>query len=564
MKQNKDNQNKKQRGGFAVMCGLIGMIKPLLGIMCLAILMGCAGNLMATFLTILGGYALLTVTGVYSGMKFSVIFTLLVCFAVARGILRYAEQASNHYIAFKLLARIRHQVFDSLRRLAPAKLDGAKKGNLISIITSDIELLEVFYAHTISPIAIAVITSVVMTIFLGRIHPVFGVLALFFYVLVGAVIPVVNGRIGAAGGKEYREAFGALNTCVLDNLYGLEETLQYGQQEARIAKMAEQTGHLETVNGALKRGENLQRVITDGVILFAGVLAALVGGTLAENGSIPGSGAVIAVIALASSFGPAAALSALSNNLNHTLASGNRVLDILEEKPLVEEVTGKEDTCGQNIHCDHVSFAYANTQESGEEYGRGVLGPFPAHFTEKRIHGILGKSGCGKSTLLKLLMRFYEPDEGVIAYDGTKIGEINTAALRGGISYVTQETFLFHDTVAGNLKVAKEDATEEELERAARAASIHDLIMSLPDGYETKIAELGSSLSGGERQRLGIARAFLHDADILFLDEPTSNIDSLNEGMILRSLKEECADKTILMVSHRKSTMGIADDVLEM
>ena len=564
MKQNKDNQNKKQRSGFAVMCGLIGMIKPLLGIMCLAILMGCAGNLMATFLTILGGYALLTVTGVYSGMKFSVIFTLLVCFAVARGILRYAEQASNHYIAFKLLARIRHQVFDSLRRLAPAKLDGAKKGNLISIITSDIELLEVFYAHTISPIAIAVITSVVMTIFLGRIHPVFGVLALFFYVLVGAVIPVVNGRIGAAGGKEYREAFGALNTCVLDNLYGLEETLQYGQQEARIAKMAEQTGHLETVNGALKRGENLQRVITDGVILFAGVLAALVGGTLAENGSIPGSGAVIAVIALASSFGPTAALSALSNNLNHTLASGNRVLDILEEKPLVEEVTGKEETCGQNIHCDYVSFAYANTQESGEEDGRGVLRDFTADFTEKRIHGILGKSGCGKSTLLKLLMRFYEPDEGVIAYDGTKIGEINTAALRGGISYVTQETFLFHDTVAGNLKVAKEDATEEELERAARAASIHDLIMSLPDGYETKIAELGSSLSGGERQRLGIARAFLHDADILFLDEPTSNIDSLNEGMILRSLKEECADKTILMVSHRKSTMGIADDVLEM
>ena len=564
MKQNKDNQNKKQRSGFAVMCGLIGMIKPLLGIMCLAILMGCAGNLMATFLTILGGYALLTVTGVYSGMKFSVIFTLLVCFAVARGILRYAEQASNHYIAFKLLARIRHQVFDSLRRLAPAKLDGAKKGNLISIITSDIELLEVFYAHTISPIAIAVITSVVMTIFLGRIHPVFGVLALFFYVLVGAVIPVVNGRIGAAGGKEYREAFGALNTCVLDNLYGLEETLQYGQQAARIAKMGEQTGHLETVNGALKRGENLQRVITDGVILFAGVLAALVGGTLAENGSIPGSGAVIAVIALASSFGPTAALSALSNNLNHTLASGNRVLDILEEKPLVEEVTGKEETCGQNIHCDHVSFAYANTQESGEEDGRGVLRDFTADFTEKRIHGILGKSGCGKSTLLKLLMRFYEPDEGVIAYDGTKIGEINTAALRGGISYVTQETFLFHDTVAENLKVAKEDATEEELERAARAASIHDLIMSLPDGYETKIAELGSSLSGGERQRLGIARAFLHDADILFLDEPTSNIDSLNEGMILRSLKEECVDKTILMVSHRKSTMGIADDVLEM
>ena len=387
MKQNKDNQNKKQRSGFAVMCGLIGMIKPLLGIMCLAILMGCAGNLMATFLTILGGYALLTVTGVYSGMKFSVIFTLLVCFAVARGILRYAEQASNHYIAFKLLARIRHQVFDSLRRLAPAKLDGAKKGNLISIITSDIELLEVFYAHTISPIAIAVITSVVMTIFLGRIHPVFGVLALFFYVLVGAVIPVVNGRIGAAGGKEYREAFGALNTCVLDNLYGLEETLQYGQQEARIAKMAEQTGHLETVNGALKRGENLQRVITDDVILFAGVLAALVGGTLAENGSIPGSGAVIAVIALASSFGPTAALSALSNNLNHTLASGNRVLDILEEKPLVAAQClpprRRPQASGVDLDGQHV-LRVRTEPEPGGQLGVQVAGVVEQHVAELR------------------------------------------------------------------------------------------------------------------------------------------------------------------------------------
>ena len=304
-------------------------------------------------------------------------------------------------------------------------------------------------------------------------------------------------------------------------------------------------------------------MITDGVILFAGVLAALVGGTLAENGSIPGSGAVIAVIALASSLDRRQHSRRLSNNLNHTLASGNRVLDILEEKPLVEEVTGKEDTCGQNIHCDHVPLPTRTRRRAGKKTERRAAG-FYGGFYGKADSRHSRKERLRKIDLLKLLMRFYEPDEGVIAYDGTKIGEINTAALRGGISYVTQETFLFHDTVAENLKVAKEDATEEELERAARAASIHDLIMSLPDGYETKIAELGSSLSGGERQRLGIARAFLHDADILFLDEPTSNIDSLNEGMILRSLKEECADKTILMVSHRKSTMGIADDVLEM
>ena len=552
MKQNKDNQNKKQRSGFAVMCGLIGMIKPLLGIMCLAILMGCAGNLMATFLTILGGYALLTVTGVYSGMRLSVIFTLLVCFAVARGILRYAEQASNHYIAFKLLARIRHQVFDSLRRLAPAKLDGAKKGNLISIITSDIELLEVFYAHTISPIAIAVITSVVMTIFLGRIHPVFGVLALFFYVLVGAVIPVVNGRIGAAGGKEYREAFGALNTCVLDNLYGLEETLQYGQQEARIAKMAEQTGHLETVNGALKRGENLQRVITDGVILFAGVLAALVGGTLAENGSIPGSGAVIAVIALASSFGPTAALSALSNNLNHTLASGNRVLDILDEEPLVHEIAGRQTTAFSGAACEDVSFSY------GEE---PVLSRVSLRIPQGRVVGITGRSGSGKSTLLRLLMRFWDADGGAVRVSGRDVREVNTGDLRRMEGFVTQETHLFRDSIASNLRIGKRDATQAELEAACKKASVHEFILSLPKGYDTPVGELGDTLSGGERQRLGLARAFLHGAPFLLLDEPTSNLDSLNEGVILRSLQSERGGRTVVLVSHRASTMAVADEV---
>lgn len=555
MQGNKDSKEKKSRSGFAVMLGLIGMVKPLLGVMCIAILMGCVGNLMATFITVLGGYALLSVAGLYEGMSLSVIFGLVVCFAVARGILRYAEQASNHYIAFKLLARIRHQVFAALRRLAPAKLDGSRKGNLISIITSDIELLEVFYAHTISPIAIAVITSIFMVCFIGSLHLVLGVLALAFYLIVGLVIPVINGRRGGGKGQEYRDSFGELNTCVLDNLYGLEEILQYGQQEARMAQMAEQTGHLEQVNRQLKDRENIQRVVTDGIILLAGVLMAAVAWQLTIDGKLCGWQAVIAVIAMSSSFGPTAALSSLSNNLHHTLASGNRVLDILKEEPLVCDITGRADVCGGDIRCEHVDFAYDED---------GVLSDFSAEFEQKRIHGILGKSGCGKSTLLKLLMRFYEANRGKITYDGTQIDQINTTALRSNISYVTQETFLFHDTIENNLRVAKEDATREEIIAAAKKASIHDFIMTLPNGYETRLAELGSSISGGEKQRLGIARAFLHDADILFLDEPTSNIDSLNEGIILRSLKQERKDKTILLVSHRKSTMGIADDVLAM
>lgn len=578
------DKNENRRSGPQVMAGLIGMIKPLLGIMVVAILMGCAGNLMATFLTILGGYGLLSVAGLYEGMSLTGIFGLLIFFAVARGILRYAEQASNHFIAFKLLARIRHQVFAALRKLAPAKLDGSEKGNLISIITSDIELLEVFYAHTISPIAIAVITSVIMSVWIGRMHPVLGLMAAVFYLAVGMMIPLMNGKCGSEKGQQYRNAFGDLNTCVLDNLYGLEETLQYQQKENRLSNMKERTAHLEKINRNLKEGENIQRIVTDGVILLAGVLMAVFSGKLAMAGKIEGYQAIIAVIAMMSSFGPTAALSSLSNNLNHTLASGNRVLNILEEEPVVEDVTEGTDLCGEEIRCEQVSFSYQKKNFTAEKSAEGeasvpktvreakrkngeskeVLHNFSAAFSKNGIHGILGKSGCGKSTLLKLLMRFYETGDGSIFYGKENVNAVNTAALRNKISYVTQETFLFHDTIENNIKVAKADATRQEVINAAKKASIHDFIMSLPEGYDTKLAELGDSVSGGEKQRIGIARAFLHDSSLIFLDEPTSNIDSLNEGMILKSLKEEKADKTILLVSHRKSTMGICDDMLAM
>ena len=578
-------EKKRARSGVKVMAGLIGMIKPLLPFMFAAILMGCAGNLMATFITILGGFGVRQVLGLYQGMTLSHIFISIAVFAVLRGILRYAEQASNHYIAFKLLAQIRHKVFAALRRLCPAKLDGSEKGNLISIITSDIELLEVFYAHTISPIAIAILTSGFMVWFIGRIHPAAGALAAVFYLTVGAVIPIINGKRGAENGRIYRDSFGKLNTVVLDNLYGLDEILQYGQQEKRLREMNSQTEQLEQKNQKLKMAENTQCIVTDGVILIAGVLMAAVCGYFAEQGTVSADQAMVAVIAMISSFGPTAALSALSNNLQHTLASGNRVLDILEEEPLVEDVLGGSIVCEGDISCEHVSFAYesALTKEGQKgaqaeftkedkveiqaEYKKspnGVLENFDHVFAEPKIHGILGKSGCGKSTLLKLLMRFYEISEGDIRYGKTNVGEISTAALRSSISYVTQETFLFEDTIENNIKVAKEDASREEVVAAAKKAALHEFILSLPDGYDTKLAELGDSVSGGERQRIGIARAFLHDGDMIFLDEPTSNIDSLNEGIILRSLDREKENKTILLVSHRKSTMAIADDVVAM
>jgi len=553
------NTNKR-RSGIQVMMGLIGMIKPLLGYMLIAIIMGCIGNLMAAFITIFGGYGFLGAFGGYEDVNLTVVFCLLMVFAVLRGVLRYAEQACNHYIAFKLLARIRHKVFAALRRLAPAKLDGSEKGNLISVITSDIELLEVFYAHTISPIAIAVITSVFMVFFLGKLHVAYSVVGLIFYVLVGAVIPLINGKIGGEKGQQYRNSFGELNTCVLDNLYGLEEILEYGQQDVRLKHLQERTDELGDITGMLKKDENAQRVITDGVILFAGIAMAILGANLVDMGSVSGADAIIAVIAMTSSFGPTAALSALSNNLHHTLAAGNRVLDILEEVPVVSDVAdgvelGANGEVIGDIICENVSFAYGEL---------GVLKEFSTTFVENKIHGILGKSGCGKSTLIKLLMRFYETDKGSISYGKDNVNDINTNSLRSNIAYVTQDTFLFTDTIENNIRVAKEDATREEIIEAAKKASIHDFIMSTPDGYDTKLAELGDSVSGGEKQRIGIARAFLHDSKMIFLDEPTSNIDSLNEGMILRSLEKEKKDKTIILVSHRKSTMGIADEVIAM
>ena len=549
-------ENKK-RTGFQVMAGLIGMVKQLLGYMFLAVFMGCIGNLMATFLTILGGMGILTVMGKSDGLKLSAVFVLLIICGVFRGVLRYAEQACNHYIAFKLLARIRHQVFKALRKLTPAKLDGREKGNLISIITSDIELLEVFYAHTISPVAIAVITSVIMIIFIGMQHWTLGVFAAVCYVLTGALIPILNGRYGRKKGQDYRENFGKLNAVVLDNLYGIEEILQYDYRDKRRKQLDTRTTQMEETAWKLKRAENMQSIVCDGVILGAGVAAVVISVHLTSTGVIEWQQAFLAVVGLMSSFGPVAALGALSNNLNQTLASGDRVLSILEEKPVVEEITDTSYTCEGDIVCQNIGFSYSGSDKE-------IFSDFSNSFEINRIHGILGKSGCGKSTLLKLLMRFYQVPKGQILYGDTNVEKINTSNLRNAMAYVSQETFLFQDTIENNIKIARMDASREEVIDAAQKASVHDFIQSLPKGYDTRLSELGSNLSGGETQRIGLARAFLHNCKIIYLDEPTSNIDSLNEGIILKSLADEKAGKTIILVSHRKSTMGIADRIMAM
>ena len=533
-----------KRSGFQVMKKLIGLVRPLSGYMILAVTMGLVGHLCATFITVFGGFA---IVAVLKGAATAAIFGTVAVFALVRGGLRYAEQACNHFIAFKLLALIRDKVFGALRRLCPAKLEGKDKGDLISVITSDIELLEVFYAHTISPICIAFLFTVVMVCFIGSYHPALGLLALAAYGAVGILIPLLTAKLSGDSAMRFRTKSGKLSAYVLDSLRGLPETIQYGQGQARMDAMNAQTDAIAKEGEQMKRTEGRNTAVTGTVILVFDLAMLFASAALLDF-----EGCLITTLAMMSSFGPVTALAALGATLQSTLAAGNRVLDILEEHPVAEDITGKEPISFHGAAANHVTFAYDNET---------ILNDFSIDVPEGKVTGIIGRSGSGKSTLLKLLMRFWKVQEGEVAVSGRSVEEINTENLRQMESFVTQQTHLFHDSIRNNLRIAKQNATDEELIAACKKASVHDFIMGLPKGYDTEVGELGDTLSGGERQRLGLARAFLHDAPFLLLDEPTSNLDSLNEAVILKALHEGCREKTVVLVSHRKSTMGIADKV---
>ena len=540
-------ETEMKRSGFHIMTRLIGLVRPLTGYMILAVVMGVVGHLCASFITIFGGYALLMVLHPEWSFDMWFLFAAMLIFALLRGFLRYAEQACNHFIAFKLLALIRDRVFGALRRLCPAKLEGKERGNLISVITSDIELLEVFYAHTISPVCIAVLFSSVMIIFIGNYHWALGILALAAYAVVGMLIPLITSRLSGNVGFRFRTKSGELSGFVLDSLRGLSETIQYGQGEKRMEDMLRQTDCLSEDEECMKRTAGRNTAVTNGVILIFDLLMLFLSSMLVDF-----EGCLIVTLALMSSFGPVVALASLGATLQNTFAAGSRVLDILDESPVVEEIEGKENISFHGASASHVTFAY------GEER---ILDDFSVEIPVNKIIGINGRSGSGKSTLLKLFMRFWQVQHGSVEISGRNVDEINTSNLRDMESFVTQETHLLHDSIRNNLRIAKLDATDEEIKDACKKASVHDFIMSLKDGYDTEVGELGDTLSGGERQRLGLARAFLHDATFMLLDEPTSNLDSLNEGVILKALHEECRDKSVVLVSHRKSTMGIADTV---
>lgn len=545
---------ENRRSGLTIMKQLIGLIKPLVPIMLLAIFFGVIGFLCAIFLTILAGKSIVMILS-HQTSGLTMMITLMIMIALSRGILHYFEQYCNHYIAFRLLAMIRHKVFAALRKLCPAKLEGKDKGNLISIITGDIELLEVFYAHTISPIAIAVIVSLIMIIYIASLNIIAGIIAFIAYLCIGVMIPLWNGKRTGKAGMEFRNELGNLNSFILDSMYGLDEIMQYDKGIERAKQINRHSLDLSKLQLNLYYYEGTQRAATNLAIQFFSWLMIFVMLMQYSMHTILFENMILCIIAMMGSFGPVVALSSLSNNLHQTLASGERVLSILEERPVVDEIKEGKQIKFDDVLLNDVTFSYDH---------QNILEDFSMSFSKGKTIGIHGPSGSGKSTILKLLMRFWDVNSGSITISDTDIKEIQTRNLRAMEAYVTQETWLFHDTIAKNIQVGNLKATQEEIEEAAKKANIHDFIMSLPQGYSTNVGELGDTLSGGERQRIGIARAFLHQSDLLLLDEPTSNLDSLNEGIILKTLKEETVSRTVILVSHRDSTMSIADKVVKM
>lgn len=543
-----------RKNGFVVMGHLLKLVTPLAHIMAFTITMGTLGFLAAIFIMVLGAMGLVNLLNFDTHLSFSGILTALIVLAVARGALRYLEQMSGHYIAFKLLALLRDKVFSSLRRLAFVKLQDKQAGQLVSLVTNDIELLEVFYAHTIAPIMIAFFTSAILLLVFGHLSGWFVIVALAAYLTVGVILPIITTKLAREDGRRYRELVGEMNDFFLDSVRGMKEIQLFGYAKQRLDEIQQRSQKIDTAFERIKDQEAKVRVYTEVAVSAFNIIMLFTGLILFSLDKIDFSAFLIGVILLMSSYGPVIALSNLSSNLLQTLASGERVLSLLAEEPELKDVESAVDLKEvSRIDVENVNFAY------GEEQ---ILSDVSLSVKKGEILGIHGRSGSGKSTLLKLLMRFYDPKSGSIKINGESLPNINTRSLRDNMAYITQQTYIFNETIEENIRLARRDATLEEIMEAAKKASIHDFILSLPQGYQTKMTELGGNLSDGEKQRIGIARAFLHNAPIILLDEPTSNLDSLNEAMILKSLLNVKAEKLIILVSHRQSTMAICDQVI--
>lgn len=543
-----------RRSGAKIMASLVMLLGSLAYIMILAVINGSLGFVCAMGVTLFGAVGVAKVLGETIALSYGWIISLAIGCGVLRGMLRYLEQYSNHYIAFRLLAVLRDKIFGALRTLCPAKLESKKKGSIIAMITSDIETLEVFYAHTISPICIAVIVSLAVFIFVGNVsHWYIALAALVGYIMVGIVLPLVSSARLKASGVRYRAEFAAFNAFFLDSIKGIKDIVLNNAGESRKAEVDRRSDELLAETKKMKNDTASAFSATELTVSAIIIAALIIGIVLVNCGMLSIGRMIIGVTAVFGSFGPVIAVSALPGNLTQTFASGDRVLDLLSEKPAVKPVENGSEFTFERLNVDDLSFSY-----DGETQ---VLSDICMHAQKGEIIGIVGESGCGKSTFLKLLLRFWQKDGGSICYNGTDIDAISEPSLLENVTMVSQTTYLFDETIEDNLRIAKPDASQEEIENACRMASIHDFIASLPEGYKTRTGALGDDLSSGEKQRLGLARAFLRGSGLILLDEPTSNVDSINEGIILKALRQQKRSKSIILVSHRESTMAVADRV---
>ena len=548
------NKKNLRRSGASIMASLILLLGSLAYIMLLAVLNGSLGFICAMGVPLCGAVGVAKAMGEPIALSYTAIIALAVGCGVLRGLLRYLEQYGNHYIAFRLLAVLRDKIFAALRTLCPAKLEGKQKGSIIAMITSDIETLEVFYAHTISPICIAVVVSLVVFIFVGMVSSWYlALIALAGYAAVGVIVPIISSGRLKASGVRYRGEFASFNAYFMDSIKGIRDIVLNNAGEQRKTEVNRRSDILLKETKKMKHDITRSAAVTElTVSLF--ILAALTVGIMLVNaGQLTVGRMIIGVVAVFGSFGPVIAISALPGNLTQTFASGDRVLDLLAEEPAVTPVENGKSFDYEDLAVSDLNFSYDGQTQ--------ILNDICMSVKKGEIIGIVGESGCGKSTFLKLLLRFWQKNSGKIAYNGTDIEEIDTDSLLKNVTMVSQVTYLFDETIADNLRIAKPDATQEEMEDACRMASVHDFVMTLPDGYNTRVGALGDNLSAGEKQRLGLARAFLRGSDLILLDEPTSNVDSINEGIILKALRQQKNRKGIILVSHRESTMAVADRI---
>lgn len=542
---------KKRYSSFALIRGMLSLIGPYVWLIVLAVLLGTLGFFAAMGITFFSGLAIYDF--INNGFSFSngiaiYIVLVLVC-GFARGFLRYAEQYLNHYMAFTLLAVVRDKIFAALTRQGSKVLDDKQRGEILSIIQSDVETMEVFYAHTITPFFIAIFVE--LGVFLSLFFLVgyeFALLALAADLIIGAIIPLIFFRSNKQLGKRYRELLSHSESLYLDAVYGVKEFVSYEKQEILLEEIAASSKKLNSLTRELNAKSAKFSSLTQAFIVIADIAIVALGGVLVHYGHLT-SDAALSYAILAASFGPVVALAALPSNLTMSFASADRVLSIVNAPSPIKE--GEKDFLFENLKMDHVSFAYEEKE---------ILKDVSFDVKKGEIIGIKGKSGSGKSTILKLLLHFEEPVSGSVEYNGESVASYSRKAISDNVTLFSQSTYLFSGSFAYNLRLAKPEATEEELVDACKSAGILDYILSTPKGFDTEINAVKDNISSGEKQRLGLARVFLADTPLLLLDEATSNVDAYNEALILNELKKR-KDKALIIVSHRDSTLSICDRV---